>query len=161
MTTTRRKVLLSAYACGPGRGSEPGLGWNALVAIARDHDVWVLTCLENWDAIQNARATLPASVQFVFVDWPKWLWFMKRTKISFEVQHYFWQIRAYFKARALHKQVQFDLTHHVTVARYWMHEPSSIPGDPVRLRPAWRRGLCAQGILARVGRSRCDRGDGS
>ena len=57
MTTTRRKVLLSAYACGPGRGSEPGLGWNALVAIARDHDVWVLTCLENWDAIQNARAT--------------------------------------------------------------------------------------------------------
>ena len=159
MTTTRRKVLLSAYACGPGRGSEPGLGWNALVAIARDHDVWVLTCLENWDAIQNARATLPASVQFVFVDWPKWLWFMKRTKISFEVQHYFWQIRAYFKARALHKQVQFDLTHHVTVARYWITSLLPFLGIPFVCGPhgggvsapkAFWPGLGVRGVIAEM-----------
>ena len=54
--------------------------------IARDHDVWVLTSLENRDAIVNALAMGPASVQFVFLDWPKWLWFMKRTRVSFEVQ---------------------------------------------------------------------------
>ena len=125
ITIERKRVLLSAYACGPSRGSEPGLGWNALLAIACDHDVWVLTSRENQDAIVNARATVPDGVQFVFLDWPTWLWFLKRTKLTFEAQHYFWQIWAYFKARALHHQVQFDLVHHVTVARYWM--PSFLP----------------------------------
>ena len=39
----RLKVLLCAYACEPGRGSEPGTGWNVLRALAERNDVWVLT----------------------------------------------------------------------------------------------------------------------
>jgi len=127
MTTAanRLRVLLSAYACGPGRGSEPGIGWNAVTEIARDHDVWVMTSLENRDSILQALATSHAPVQFVFLDWPKWLSFVKRTRAGFEVQQYCWQILAYLKARALHKQIAFDLAHHVTLGRYWM--PSLLP----------------------------------
>jgi glycosyltransferase involved in cell wall biosynthesis len=33
---------------------------------------------------------------------------------------YFWQIRAYFAARKLHRQVKFDAFHHITFANDWM-----------------------------------------
>ena len=36
-------VLLSAYACVPGRGSEPGVGWNFALTTSKYHNVWVVT----------------------------------------------------------------------------------------------------------------------
>jgi glycosyltransferase involved in cell wall biosynthesis len=123
--TTRLRVLASAYACGPDRGSEPGVGWNTVREIARDHDVWVITSSEHQESIERARASLASPVQFVFVDWPAWLTFVKRTRIGFELQEYCWQFAAYLKARTLHAQIGFDVVHHVTVCRYWM--PSLLP----------------------------------
>jgi hypothetical protein len=41
--TRRLKVLISAYACEPDKGSEHGLGWNGVKQIARFHEVWVIT----------------------------------------------------------------------------------------------------------------------
>ncbi|HLE82176.1 MAG TPA: glycosyltransferase family 1 protein, partial [Dehalococcoidia bacterium] len=43
----RWKVLISAYACEPGKGSEPNVGWNVAREMARQHDVWVLTRANN------------------------------------------------------------------------------------------------------------------
>jgi hypothetical protein len=37
------KILMSAYSCEPGKGSEPGVGWNFVRAVAKYHEVWVLT----------------------------------------------------------------------------------------------------------------------
>ena len=38
------KVLLSAYSCDPGGGSEPGIGWNWARAVAAEgHTVTVVT----------------------------------------------------------------------------------------------------------------------
>jgi glycosyltransferase involved in cell wall biosynthesis len=125
MTETRKRVLVSAYACGPGRASEPSVGWNAVSEIARDHDVWVLTSFAHRAEIEAALARESPRLTFVFLDWPKWLPFIKSTRVGFEFQHYCWQIAAYLKARALHREVRFDLAHHVTVCRYWM--PSFLP----------------------------------
>ena len=47
------KVLLSAYACTPGAGSEPGVGFATLVAIAENHEVWVLTRLKNVEPLKG------------------------------------------------------------------------------------------------------------
>ena len=41
------RVLLSAFACAPNRGSEPGVGWNWALALAKNNDVTVLTREEN------------------------------------------------------------------------------------------------------------------
>ena len=38
----RRRVLVSAYAISPVRGSEPGMGWNICRRLADYHDITVL-----------------------------------------------------------------------------------------------------------------------
>ena len=44
MMSKKLKVLLSAYACEPNKGSEPGVGWNWLIEIAKlNHKVTVIT----------------------------------------------------------------------------------------------------------------------
>ncbi len=34
------RVLLSAFSCHPGCGSDPGVGWSAVQAVAREPEVW-------------------------------------------------------------------------------------------------------------------------
>ena len=48
----RLRVLLIAYACEPGRGSEPGTGWNMAIALSEHHDVTVITRANNREAIE-------------------------------------------------------------------------------------------------------------
>ena len=44
----KTKILLSAYACEPNRGSEPGVGWNwALQLNKLGYDIKVVTRLNN------------------------------------------------------------------------------------------------------------------
>ena len=38
-----KKILMSAFSCQPGKGSEPGVGWNWSVQAAKNADVYVLT----------------------------------------------------------------------------------------------------------------------
>ena len=43
MSGSRRlRVLVSAFAASPVRGSEPAVGWNIPLHLAKDHDVTVL-----------------------------------------------------------------------------------------------------------------------
>ena len=49
------KLLISAYACAPNRGSEHGVGWNWVVeASSLGHKVWVLVSPAHRDAIASA-----------------------------------------------------------------------------------------------------------
>jgi glycosyltransferase involved in cell wall biosynthesis len=117
----RLRVLLSAYACEPGKGSEPGVGWNWATQIARFADVWVLTRSNNRIPIEAALATEPMHrARFIFYDLPWWLRFWKRKQRGILLYYYLWQIGAYWKARQLNRQVRFDVTHHVTFVKYWM-----------------------------------------
>ena len=50
------KILLSAYACEPNQGSEPGLGWNVAREVAKHYEVWVLTPEEHRPAIEAELA---------------------------------------------------------------------------------------------------------
>ena len=52
-----QKILLSAYSCGPNRGSEPGVGWNAAVAMAKHAEIHVLTSFEFKELIEEKAFT--------------------------------------------------------------------------------------------------------
>jgi len=126
----RLKVLLSAYACEPGRGSEPGVGWNWVRQIARFAEVWVITRANNRPAIEQALKNNPLSnVHWVYFDLPRWARFWKRGQRGVHLYYYLWQIGIYFLARRLHREVGFDLVHHVTFVNYWM--PSFLALLPV------------------------------
>ena len=124
------KVLLSAYACEPGRGSEPGVGWRWTKQIARFAEVWVITRANNREAIEKAlkEAPLP-NVHWVYFDLPRWARFWKKGQRGIHLYYYLWQIGIYPVARRLHREVRFDLAHHVTFVNYWM--PSFLAWLPV------------------------------
>ncbi len=120
------RILACVYACvsEPGvtlLGGEPGLGWNLLKQLGRFNRVWALTSEQNRPAIEAAlrHESLP-NVQFYYFNLPRWLRPLLRVQAGIRVYAYLWQVKAYFVARSLDRQFQFDLFHHVTYANDWM-----------------------------------------
>src|SRR5262249_25007471 len=102
------KVLISAFACGPGRGSEPGIGWNWLREASRKHEVWVLTLGEHKAEIDREA---PSNVHVTFIPSPQ-MWRKLQTSgipgLGW-LYYYWWQLKAYRVGQRLHSQVGFDL----------------------------------------------------
>ena len=113
------KILLSAYACEPNRGSEPGVGWHwALELVRAGHEVWVITRQNNQAVIEAALKADPLSppekLHFIYFDLPKWLTFWKQGGQGVHLYYFLWQMGIYFVARKLLKTVKLDVIHHVT-----------------------------------------------
>jgi glycosyltransferase involved in cell wall biosynthesis len=111
------KILYSAYACEPGRGSEPGIGWHWALETARlGHEVWVLTRANNRAVIEEAaaRAPLPDTLHFVYYDLPAWARFWKRKGRGVHLYYLLWQWGAARAAARLHAREQFTAVHHIT-----------------------------------------------
>lgn len=125
------RILLSAYACGPGRGSEPGVGWAWARHLAEaGHEVWVITRANNSGLINRTVATEPVpNLHFAYTDLPKWARFWKRGERGARVHHWLWQWWAYRVAKRLHAQVRFDLAHHITFGVF--RQPSIMAFLPV------------------------------
>ncbi|MDJ0897289.1 MAG: glycosyltransferase [Xenococcus sp. MO_188.B8] len=113
------KVLLSAYACRPGEGSEPGVGWQVARELAKHHKIWVITRENNrpYIEVELNKNSIPG-LNFIYCDTPKWLVKLNLKQQIVYLHYYVWQIQAYFSARQLHQKVGFDLVHHVTYVRY-------------------------------------------
>jgi glycosyltransferase involved in cell wall biosynthesis len=118
--TTGLKVLVSAYSCEPGRGSEPGVGWDWVRQIACYHEVWVITRANNRAAIEEGLKREPLSnVHWFYFDLPQWARFWKRGSRGVALYYYLWQAGIYRLAQRLHREVSFDFAHHVTFGKYW------------------------------------------
>lgn len=113
------RILLTAFACFPGSGSEPNIGWNMSIEIARQHEVWALTAPANQRFIASGLSTLDPSVasrlRFVYVK--------PQENLANLGRHYAyymaWQMMAYSKAKELHHQVGFDIVWHATYVSPW------------------------------------------
>lgn len=115
------KILLSAYSCEPGQGSEPGVGWNLVREIAKYHQVWVLTRPdESKDIIEAELARNPVpNLHFVYFTLPFWYDSRRWGQAGgMQLHYYLWQIQAYFVARKLHRKIEFDVAHHITFVKY-------------------------------------------
>ena len=53
------KILLSVYACEPGKGSEQEVGLRVMLAAAQRHDVWVLTRENSITLLEKYLADFP------------------------------------------------------------------------------------------------------
>lgn len=59
MQNRKLKVVVNAYACSPGMGSEPGMAWNWCVHLAKYCELHIITEGEFRENIENALVTLP------------------------------------------------------------------------------------------------------
>ncbi|RKY12515.1 MAG: hypothetical protein DRP65_00990 [Planctomycetota bacterium] len=129
----RLKILVSAYACSPYQGSEPGMGWGWIKEISRYHDLWVI-CEESESRI-DVEAELEKNPQMR--DRVKFFYIrIVRSRIlgsyslpSFYIYYKNWQKKVYKLACSLHEQIGFDLLHQLNMIGY--REPGYLWKLPV------------------------------
>ena len=162
----RLKVFVSCYACSPRQGSEPGMGWEFVKAISKDHELWVVSEQEKWEseieAELAAHPELQEQIRFFFIPkqrrrtlrkvWPpSYYWYYKK-----------WQKETYQLACKLHKQVRFDLVHQLNMVGF--REPGYLWNLPVpfvwgpvggMVQLPWRflRSLGPSGAIYHAGRN--------
>jgi glycosyltransferase involved in cell wall biosynthesis len=109
------KVLLSAYACEPGKGSEPEIGWNWALEICRlGHECCVITRENNVAVILAVAKVHCPNMRVVGYDLPKWARFWKKGARGMGLYYRMWQWGACRRAKELIKEEKFDVVHHVT-----------------------------------------------
>ncbi len=117
----RLNVLISAYACEPNKGSEPEVGWQWALQMARFHDVTVLTRANNRSAIEQelerrkGRQPLP---KFVYHDCGPLALKLKKHLGALQLYYLLWQRSARARVARLHQAHRYDLLHHVTFAAF-------------------------------------------
>lgn len=120
--TTRLRVLVSAYACSPYKGSEPGVGWGLISELAKYHDLWVIVEEEKFrldiERFQASAPDLLKSVRFYFVHKQRNRWLRKLWPPSYYWYYRRWHQDAFHLALQLHQEVSFDLAHQLTMVGY-------------------------------------------
>jgi glycosyltransferase involved in cell wall biosynthesis len=109
------RVLLSAYACEPNRGSEPGNGWNWALNLAKEgHEILLMTCPYGRKAIEEELTVIDntLSIKVEYVDVPLWTKSFLKGRFGLFVHYYLWQMSAFRAAEKLTENI--DLVHHVT-----------------------------------------------
>lgn len=123
------KILLSAYACEPDKGSEPGIGWNWAIELARlGHEVWVLTRANNKASIEAVSSDCEefGKLNFLYYDLPTWARWWKKGGRGIRFYYLLWQVGAYRIAKHMHREMRFDLVHHITFGL--VRQPSFMGG---------------------------------
>ena len=139
------RILLSAYACEPGRGSEPGVGWTWATELAAiGQHVTVITRSANRPAIEQ----LPVSgLNFLYFDLPRWIQRCRKYPGGKALYYILWQFFAARHLLRLFPAPPFDVVHHVTYVSarfpsfmgslgipFWFGPVSGGETVPVRLR---------------------------
>jgi len=129
----RIKVLLSAYACEPNKGSEPYVGWSWANALAQHCDVTVLTRTNNRGPIESALASMSGRLPgFIYYD-PCASWLkLKKAGLPVSIFYVLWQIGS--RRFIASKLDRFDIVHHLTFNSFtvpgfwWTNKPVVVLG---------------------------------
>jgi glycosyltransferase involved in cell wall biosynthesis len=121
MNDPRKRILISAYACAPGAGSEEGAGWTWVTAASEHHDVWLLT-RRHWASSIDAALSQEHRLRLspLYMDPPRWVERLVPGRFNVYWRYGIWQAMAARQARRLHAALRFDIVHHLTYASDWM-----------------------------------------
>ena len=132
----RRRVLMVTFACAPGRGSEPGIGWQIATGVAAHHDVTAVVYAGFRQAVEAELERRPVpglAVVYYKLPWERrrhWRDGQDRRGLAEQVHYHLWQIGAGGLVRRLQREVGADLTHHVSLGRYWSPSAAAVHGVP-------------------------------
>lgn len=124
------RILMSAYACEPGRGSESEVGWRwALAAASLGHEVTVLTRANNSEKIAAASAEwchLPITFQYREA-WGPLLRLKRRFRMP-RLYYLAWQASLCRFVLDSVRRGRFDRYHHVTYVSARFPSPLALAG---------------------------------
>jgi glycosyltransferase involved in cell wall biosynthesis len=116
------KILLSAYACEPNKGSEPEVGWKWATTLAGlGNETYVITRSNNKKNIEeHLTINKISNLKFIYFDFPEWFLKIFKRKSNPNSYLYFllWQIGIFFIVRPYIKKIKFDYIHHVTFVSF-------------------------------------------
>jgi glycosyltransferase involved in cell wall biosynthesis len=128
------KLLISAYACAPNRGSDHAVGWNwATEAHRLGHEVWAFASPAHRESIKSACKEIPDldGIHWIFPEvkgWPIQQGIEPKWERTYNL---LWQRAALRHGRDLHQKVGFDVVHHLTWAG--IRAPTFLGALPVPL----------------------------
>lgn len=120
--TSRLRVLVSAYACAPNIGTEQGVGWDCVNALAEHHDLWVITKRDAQADIESYLASSPMpSVRFIYYELPEFLrpFGFGDPKKPTQLYYYLWQLGILRLAEKIIMNENIDIIHHITFVKFW------------------------------------------
>lgn len=133
------RVLAFAYACEPGRGSEPAAGWGLTRAVADAVDLTVLTGASHAPGLARWRQRHPdAAGTYLPVAEPTWTGRLPTAlgnRLGWFARYLAWLDEAARVARALQATDPFDVVWHASYATYWLPSTASEVGPPVLWGP--------------------------
>lgn len=116
------KILVSAYACSPNRGSEPGMGWNFVLGLAEFHEVHVISEKLKWEkpvtAFLKENPELAHRLKFYFIEKKRNKPLRKICPPSYYWYYRHWQQKAFRLARELDEVENFDIVHQLNMVGY-------------------------------------------
>ncbi|MEM6342866.1 MAG: glycosyltransferase family 4 protein [Bacteroidota bacterium] len=135
MSKSSKNILISAYACEPNVGSEPGVGWNWVMDLSETfEEVHVVTRSEDryvdQDGIKKARPSrknieeemqkLPNvdHIHFHYFDLPKWIANLERTIIGDILNVHVWAMMVFFFLSKRFKKNEFAVAQKVTIVSH-------------------------------------------
>ena len=112
----RKRVLVSAYACAPDRGAEPGVGWNLIAYMAGEYgyDLTVVTRTKHRTAIEGSDDPRVQGVKWIYVDPPEWISSLKRGAWGLKAFYLLWQRKMHAAVEEHLRKHPVDLVHHLT-----------------------------------------------
>lgn len=119
--SSAKRVLATAYACHPDKGSEPGVGWTWVREIATLYPVTVLTTRSNDSALEKAVENecldievirVATSIDSISGDSPLRLF-----------RYLAWIYKAGCRVVQLEASGRFFVAHHLTFASDWLPSP--------------------------------------
>lgn len=113
------KVLINAYACSPGMGSEPGMAWNWVVNLAKFCELYIITEGEFREKIDAVVPTLeqggnmhfyynPVSDEIRKMCWNQGDW-------RFYKYYRQWQWKTYLMAKDICEKERIDVLHQLNM----------------------------------------------
>lgn len=115
------KILVSAYAVNPYKGSEDGTGWNLVNQIARFQKAIVVTRENNRAPIERylTENNVPnaSNLTFEYYDLPYYLRFWKKGNRGALLYFYLWQLFLPLMIRK--RKIEFDIAHHLNFHNDW------------------------------------------
>jgi len=111
------KVVIEAYSCEPGEGSEKGVGWNVVCQLAAryQHQLAVITRSRNREKIEEVADERTKDVEWIYVEPPAFFARVKkRGSVGLRLYNLLWQ-REMKKAAAHYlASHQVDVLHRLT-----------------------------------------------